>query len=318
MTRWAVIGGSGFVGRAIVAAIEDRGDAVHVVPAPRLQCAARSLAGVAAAASVEHAAVSALAAALRGNDVVVNAAGAAAPDSPESDELFGANALLPLVVGQAAQQAGCARYVHVSSQSVLGDVPVLTERPVWHPFSPYSASKALGEQVLLAERPELDLVIFRALSVQGAGRGTTERLVSVARSRLAAVAVDAPTPLTHIDSTAAAIVFCGAHASVPPTVVLQRDDGLTTRSALEALGASRVRRVPRFVAGPGVAALRFAGRFSERFLGLSRRADLLLYGRQSRADWMTEQNFDARADTAAWRALGDAVAAGPAGGDRDS
>lgn len=309
MTSWAVLGSSGFVGSAVAAAIEQRGDDVKRVRAPRVATAARRVADL--RADADGRAVDDLATALSGCEVVVNAAGAAAPDEAATDALFGANALLPVLVARAAAAAGVRRYVHVSSQSVLGDVPVLTEDAVWHPFSPYSASKALGERALYDAAEPGELSIFRALSVQGAGRHTTRSLVSFARSRMAAVSVDAPTPLTLIENTAAAIVFLGAFDGPVPRIVLQRDDGLTTREALRLLGASRVRMIPRLLARPGVVALRTAGRFSERFLGLSRRAELMLFGQQTRALWMTQHGFEPVAGPDAWRALGNAVAAAP-------
>lgn len=317
MTRWAVVGASGFVGSAVAAAIRHGGDDVVAVAAPRLTTAARSVSAVIDAidGADATAATARLARDFAGCEVVVNAAGLATPDGSASDALFGADALLPSVVARAASQAGCRRTVHVSSQSVLGDVEVLTEDRVWRPFSPYSEAKAVGEQALLEASAPVGpqaSVIFRALSVQGPGRDTTKRLVAIARSRLAAVAVDAPTPLVHIDSTAAAVVFFGAFAGPVPGIVLQRDDGLTTRSALQALGSPRVRTIPPAIARSGVGALRRAGRVSGRFLGLSRRADLLLFGQRSRADWMVHHGFEAVAGLEAWQALGDSVAAGSA------
>ena len=308
--RWAVLGSSGFVGSAVSDVVAARGDVVVAVAAPRLQTAARTLDDLLVDAAARSDVVDELAAAVAGCDIVVNAAGAADPDSPGSDALFGANALLPPLVAMAAGRAGVRRFVHVSSQSVLGDVPTLTEDPIWRPFSPYSGSKALGEQALVRDRePACPSVVFRALSVQGATRGTTARLVALARGRMAAVAVDGPTPLTLIENTADAVVFCGASDDDPPAIVLQQGDGLTTREALELLGARRVRRIPRVIARAGVGGLRAVGRLDKRFAGLARRAELLLFGQAYDARWMVSQGYVPVAGRDAWMILGQTVAA---------
>jgi nucleoside-diphosphate-sugar epimerase len=300
-----VLGANGFVGSEVVQRIRNRNEPVVAVPAPRLVTRARTVSALRADADGHDDVVQELATRLGGCDVVVNAAGAAAPDSSATDGLFGANALLPVLVARAAERAGCRRFVHVSSQSVQGDVHRLTEAADWHPFSPYSESKALGEMATGESTDRhCDTVNFRALSVQGAGRATTQKLVAFARSPLAMVSVDGPTPLTLIVNTAEAIVFCGAFEGDVPGIVLQQGDGLTTREALTLLGARRVRTVPRAIARPAVAAVRAAGRIDKRFLGAARRAELLLFGQPYDAAWMRAQQFRPVAGREAWIALG--------------
>lgn len=313
MTRWVVLGGSGFVGSAVVSAARRHGADVVAIPAPRLSTGARTVPELLADGDGRDGVVRDLRARMAGFGVVVNAAGAAAPDAGASDRLFGANSLLPLLAARAATLAGARRFVHVSSQSVLGDVETLTEDPVWHPFSPYSRSKALGEMAIVQASDVDNAVCVRALSVQGVGRRTTRRLVGYARGPLPMISVDGPTPLTLIENAAAAVVFCGAFDGPVPTIVLQRDDGLRTREALTLLGARRVWSVPAVLARPALAALRGLGLLDERFLGAARRAELLLFGQRADARWMDANGFVPAAGKPAWAALGDAATrAGPA------
>src|SRR4051812_33976960 len=95
----AVLGGSGFVGSAVLRAIEGT-----AVPAPRLSTDAREVDALlleAAAHTLD----------LTGYDVVVNAAGDPDASSTDLDRLVGANALLPVVALRAAEKAGVRRFV---------------------------------------------------------------------------------------------------------------------------------------------------------------------------------------------------------------
>ena len=308
MTKWAVLGGSGFVGSAVVDAIRRRDEEVIPVAGPRLQTSARTVSDLSQDLRSRESDVEDLAQLLSGCDLVINAAGIADPDGPDSDQLFGANALLPAVAARAAKRAGCRRFVHLSSQSAQGDVAVLTETAEWHPFSPYSLSKARGEQLLRADADPGDpLVIFRAVSVQGADRGTTRRLAALARSKFPFTSVDGPTPLALIGNTAAAVVFCADHAGDVPRIVLQPGDGLTTDQALRALGARRVWRIPRFLARPAVGMTRFAGRYNERLAGAARRAELLLFGQAYESAWFSAHGFQPEQGLAAWVELGNTL-----------
>ena len=310
MTNWVVVGASGFVGSAVAQRIEADGGTVVAVSAPRLSTPARSVPALAGELDRFAPVVSDLAQAFAGADVVVNAAGLAEPGSAPTDALFGANALLPTIVALAAARAGADRYLHVSSQSAQGESAVVTEDPVWQPFSPYSTSKALGEQLLLDQADLRHLVvIFRALSVQGPHRGTTRRLVSLARSPMAVVSTDGPTPLTLIDNTAAAVVFAARYPGPVPSIVLAPDDGLSTAQALRLLGARKVRTVPRPIAKVGVGALKGLGRVDPRFTGIARRGELVMFGQSSKSDWFHGHGFTPVQGPEAWTALGDVVAA---------
>ena len=125
-----MVGASGFVGAAVVRAFERAGWDVASVVAPRLSVRWGTDGAVAArawelACSAEF---EALVDALAGADSVVVAAGSATPTAAESEQLWGANAVLPAVVASAARRAG-AVLVHVSSAAVQGSVAELDESP---------------------------------------------------------------------------------------------------------------------------------------------------------------------------------------------
>lgn len=303
MNRWAVVGASGFVGSAVVHRLRLTETDHVLVSAPRLRTASRSIAGLRDALERSESVIDQVFQQLRGCAVIINAAGLAEPDGSSSDELFGANALLPAVIGQAARRAGARRYVHISSQSVQGDLPVLTEDAGVNPFSPYSLSKALGEQLLLKDDRVAPTVVFRAGSVQGAARKNTQRLVKFAHSPIASVALDTPTTLALIEDTAAAIVFCAAFTGDIPAVVLQQGDGLTVREVLSELGARRIRTVPLPVARTLVKVGTALGRWWPRLAGVARRGSVLWFGQECRATWLSQSGFHPPVGREGWRAL---------------
>ena len=189
---WAVVGASGFIGSAMVLHLQSRGETVRKVSAPRLNLEPRGADG----SSILRAALSMdldghLVEALMGVDVVINAAGLASPDGGDGPKLYGANALLPTILAHAARVAGVRRYIHLSSAAVQGDRPIIDESVEVEPFSPYSRSKALGEQALSSFRTEsqersenFEIVVIRATSVQGTSRKTTKSLRRIAASPL--------------------------------------------------------------------------------------------------------------------------------------
>ncbi|WP_247826485.1 NAD-dependent epimerase/dehydratase family protein [Arthrobacter antioxidans] len=237
--RWLVLGGSGFVGSAVLRALHASGIEAHGLSASRLATAAD--APVALLATADATDTAGLEAAMAGYDVVVNAAGLATPSATGGTDLLGANALLPAVVARAASAAGVRRLIHLSSAAVQGRTPMLDETGTVRPFSAYSRSKALGEQALdlaAAREPSLSVVTVRATSVQGEGRPTTAALARLARSPLASVASPgtARSPITSVDSLAELVLALGTHPGALPARVLQPWEGLTVRTVLEAAG----------------------------------------------------------------------------------
>lgn len=285
---WVVLGGSGFVGSAVLRALQSAGIEAEAARAPRLTTQADTPAAVLEAAELSD--LSGLRAALRGHDVVVNAAGLAAPSATGGIELSGANALLPAVVVRAAAAEGAGRVIHLSSAAVQGRVPMLDETDSVHPFSPYSRSKALGEQALAlaADRePGVSVVTIRATSVQGPGRPTTAALARLARSPLASVASpgDARSPVTSVDALADLVVAVGRYDGPLPARILQPWEGLTVRSVLESAGG-RPRVLPaglcRLAVRTGFMVSAVTG---GRLDGHVRRVELMWFGQDQVPGW---------------------------------
>ncbi|MHA7305481.1 NAD-dependent epimerase/dehydratase family protein [Arthrobacter sp. TMN-49] len=304
--RWLVVGASGFVGRAVVGELRDRGLEVGILAAPRLSSVAttaqdlaqqaRQFAASPVTSGVAGTDYAALLDALAGVDVLINAAGLATPGDPGSASLTGANALLPAVLAVAAQAAGVKRLVHLSSASVQGHRRVIDETPDRAPFSAYSRTKALGEEVLevLADdsaqsgAATLTVVTIRATSVQGPSRATTLSLAKIAASPLASVASPgtAPTPVSSIDALAWFVVETGAFPGPVPAVVLQPWEGLSVTDVLAAAGGQAPMVVPAWLCRPLLASGYFVSALlGERLHGPLRRVELMWLGQAQTPGW---------------------------------
>lgn len=285
MTTVALLGASGFVGSEVRLALERRGSRVISIAAPRLSTSVRDLDALGALLTEDEVAshISDLARALQGCDVVVNAAGLATATGG-GDDLFGANSLLPGVVAQAV--APGARFVHVSSAAVQGRRKCLDETTYTEPFSPYSLSKALGEQLATRTRPAT--VLYRPTSVHGTGRRVTQSLVRVLASPAACVAApgEDPTPQALVANVADALAFLALTAETPPGVVLHPWEGLTTSELVRVVGRREPHLVPRSLAKALVAAGNFVGRWSGAVAGVARRAEMLLFGQRQSRSWL--------------------------------
>lgn len=291
-TRVAVVGASGFVGRAVCDALIRQGCDVVSVRAPRLRLEDPSAHdAVVRAADAAESHITDLGDQFSGASVVVNAAGVADAAGSEGPVLFGANGLLPEVIRRAVARAGAARYVHISSAGVLGAARTLDESMDHDAFSVYTRSKACGEQAVV--RPDDDstplVVIYRPTSVQGVNRAVTRRLVGMARSPFSSVVeADAQTPQCLVENVGAAAAFLATTEKTPPPVVLHPWEGLTAGSLLELFGGRKPRRVPGWL---GRRLLRSAY-LVERALGRepanARRLEMLWYGQSQAAGWLTE------------------------------
>ncbi|MHA7281789.1 NAD-dependent epimerase/dehydratase family protein [Arthrobacter sp. TMS2-4] len=292
--RWLVLGGSGFVGSAVLRALHAAGIDAHALSAPRFTTTADAPEALLAAAAAADTA--GLETALAGYDVVVNAAGLATPSATDGADLLGANALLPAVLVRAASAAGVRRLIHLSSAAVQGRTPMLDETGTVRPFSAYSRSKALGEQALeaaAARERSLSVVTVRATSVQGEGRPTTAALARLARSPLASVASPgtARSPVTSVDTLAELVLAVGRHRGVLPARVLQPWEGLTVRTVLEAAGGH-----PRVLPAVLCRSLVRTGYLLSalvrgRLDGHVRRAELMWFGQDQVTGWAAEQGL---------------------------
>ncbi|MGJ7442418.1 NAD-dependent epimerase/dehydratase family protein [Aquipuribacter sp. MA13-6] len=283
--RWAVLGAGGFVGAGVVTAAREAGVQVVPVTAPRLTAEPAGSSPVDLLRAAQEPA-DALAGALAGCDVVVNAAGLATPGDPGSAAMTGANALLPGVVVLAAARAGARRVVHLSSAAVQGDRAVLDAGDDVDPRTPYARSKATGEAVVreAARRTGVTAVVARATSVQGEGRGTTRSLERFARSRVASVAGagEDPVPVTSLAGLGRWVVDL-ATAPSPPAVSLQPWEGWTTAGLLRELGGREPVHLPvplaRLLVRAGYAASSLLG---GRGRAAVRRVELVWFGQRQR------------------------------------
>lgn len=288
MSTVALFGASGFVGSQVQAALETRGVEVRGLGAPRFHTTARRLETVMAEVhrhrDLHEARV--LAESLSGCDVVVNAAGVAAATG-NGDSLFGANALLPGVL--AAVTPGSARLIHVSSAAVQGRASVLTESEKTDPFSPYSLSKALGEQITLALRP--DAVCYRPTSVHGVGRGVTCSLVRLLKTPCASVAGrgEMPSPQVRVENVGDALAMLATSKEWPPRIVLHPSEGMTTGDLVRLLGGREPIHVPWSLARAAVGAAFFLGRAVPASVGVARRLEMLWFGQRQGASWLDER-----------------------------
>jgi nucleoside-diphosphate-sugar epimerase len=299
------------VGGAVMAALRDRGVEAHSVTAPRLRCDERAP-GALRVRAADDAGTDALASTFRGATCVVNAAGDPDASSLDEDGLTGANALLPAVVALAAELAEVPRLVHVSSAVVQNDVAILDESEDLRPFSPYSRSKVLGEEVLreLAPGCTVQVVRYRPPSVHAAGRRVTRLVGRVARSAAATVARpgNQPTPQALLPNVADAVAFLATCAETPPAVVAHPSEGVTCESLMRDLSGGRnPRRLPRGLARLTVAGAKAVGRWHRPTAANARRVELLWLGQAQAPSWLDSVGWRPPLGPGAWRALGAAT-----------
>lgn len=281
--KWVVIGGSGFIGSALVAHLRNCGGRVQAFSAPRfeLDSADRTPENIVKQASSLD--LGELVGKLQGADVVINAAGVAAPVGGADNPMYGANSLLPSVIALAAGRAGVPRVIHLSSAAVQGSRDVLDATTEVSPFSPYSHSKALGERALLQLRESeesIDLVIARATSVQGLNRSTTRTLKRIARSPFSSVASPGtqPTVVSSVDGLCDFVEEAGRFSEALEVIQIQPWEGLSVRDVLELAGDKSPRILPRSVCRALIAVGKTLGYLAPRLAGLTRRVEMMWFG----------------------------------------
>lgn len=300
---WKVIGASGFVGSSIVARLAAVGIPLDAVEAPRLLTRTENPEQLIHEAKSLDGIINSLADSFAGCDVVINASGLAAPDQHDLAPLLGANALLPAVIAIAAQRTGVRRVIHLSSAAVLGPVPVLTDTPQTEPFSAYSYSKALGEEVLLKIRSYLEetdaeqaveICVIRATSVQGRGRRTTEAFAKIASSPIASVAGrgDRPSPVSSNFALAQFVSQVASFKGKLPPIVLQPWEGATTSSVLKDAGRRFPLHLPealcRVLVGAG---MKVSDALGGRFAGTIRRVEVMWFGQGIDDSWARQNGL---------------------------
>jgi nucleoside-diphosphate-sugar epimerase len=195
MAQVLVTGGTGFIGRHVVARLLARGD--------RVRCLVRS--GRDLPPGVEYVrgdvtVTRGLERAVRGAEVVYHLAGANLPLQRRT--FWRVNA-----AGTRAVAETCARqrqppiFIHVSSLAVAG--PTSLDRPLSEgdrsrPVSEYGRSKWAGEQHLRAVASELPITILRPPAVFGPGDRYTIKIFRMARRGLAVLPGREPFQLSWI------------------------------------------------------------------------------------------------------------------------
>jgi len=323
---WAVVGSSGFVGSGVVEALQEAAISdIRKVRAPRLESDPENQISSAVerfwADPLVTEAVEELTKSLYGVDVVINAAGLAAPDAAASAELFGANSLLPIVVAEAAQRAGVQKFIHISSAAVQGARAQLDETPDVDPFSPYSKSKAYGEELLALwqrrQNQDTDqvnrgrVVVIRATSVQGRGRKTSAALQKVAKSKLSSVAAPGsqPSVVSSLQGLAHYVLTIGAYTGPMPQILLQPWEGASVRQVLELAGKGRKPLIiPRWLARTGVRVLQLGAKIHPKMHGISRRLEVLWFGQDQVSGWAVDmgvaRQYQDRPSDSLYEALG--------------
>lgn len=296
--RCVVVGGSGFIGSAVVDAISPQWD-VEVVRSPRLSHRWSDDPARLALSQVKE--IESLALRMGAAAVVVNAAGVSRSSEDEDERLFGANALLPRVVREAAVAIGARRFVHVSSAGVQGRRSVLNESESVAPISPYTESKALGEVAL---RGCAETIIYRPTSVHGTDRRVTRQLARLARSAFAVVAGDgsAPSPQVLVENVGAACAHL-IRDDDPPPIVLHPWEGVTTGSLMSLLGGKDPRHIPERLARAVLHGGRLVASPRAGLVSQLRRLEMLMLGQRQEPGWLDLSGWVAPHAQGAWERL---------------
>ncbi len=298
-----VFGATGFVGRATVDELGNRGAVVKAFRSPRLPPTHASQ--VREALKGYDDLVADIAQNVAGADAVVNAAGN--PDASLRDEasLIAVNALLPAVLARAIHSAGVPRFVHVSSAVVQGAAPRLDQSTHTAAFSAYSRSKVLGE-LLAQEFAAPATVVYRPPSVHALDRRVSRMTARIARSPISSVARSgsSPSPQTLLKNVADAIAFLATTELQPPAIVAHPSEGLTTASVLTFLGGRPPLEIPRALAKAVVAMLVASGKAVPQIAANARRVEMLWFGQLQAPSWLTDVGWSPPDGHDAWRELG--------------
>jgi nucleoside-diphosphate-sugar epimerase len=171
-----VTGGSGFLGRNLLAALRARGDEVRALARSDEAIGAVSRLG-ADPVRGEVGDAEAMREGMRGCDVVYHAAALATRWGP-ADQFYRSNVGGTRNVIAAARAAGVRRLVHVSTEAVLIAGPPVhgadeTRPRPSQPVGPYAWSKGLAEdEVVAANGPGLETVVVRPRLIWGKGDST--------------------------------------------------------------------------------------------------------------------------------------------------
>lgn len=302
----AVVGASGFVGRAVVSRLDELGSNPVRIRAPRITYTP----GTKLSEHLDEStvAIEELAQRLHGTDAVVNAAGDPDASSRNVPELAEANSVLPAIIATAAVEAGVKRYVHISSAVVQGRIPTLDASNYTEAFSDYAHSKAIGERTARKYGPQ-ETVVYRPPSVHAEDRRITQMIARLGQSPLRSIAGkgNAPSPQALLANVADAVVHLALSENEPPGVVHHPWEGVTTSSLLRDLGGREPRRIPQRVARTIVGLIRIVSKSTPSLSANARRLEMVWFGQAQNESWLTTNGWKPRAGTSEWPMLGEKV-----------
>jgi len=195
--------------------------------------------------------------AMAGVDLVYHVAGLNVMCPRRPERLIEVNVDGAVNVARAARKAGVRRLVYTSSAAVIGEsrgeIGNENTRHRGTYLSHYDRSKHLGEQAMVAEAGDMELVIVNPSSVQGPGRttGTGKLILDLVNGRLP-VMVDTWASIVDIDDCARGHLAAAALGEPGRRYVLN-SFSLPIRQAVAILGEQlgqtlSVRYLPRPVA----------------------------------------------------------------------
>lgn len=204
-------GGSGFVGRRLLASLLENGHSVTALSrSPQSDDTLRALGANPLRGSLDD--VANWQDALAGHDVLIHAAAPiTAWGEPQVMQRQIVDATLSLA--DACAKHGVRRMVHLSSESVLQGAGPLLDIDETHPYPPrvnsrYGACKKAAEEGLLARRGGPEIIILRPSFIWGPG-GQIEQVLTKVRSGQF-LWVDhgrAPMETSHVDNVVEGIVL---------------------------------------------------------------------------------------------------------------
>jgi len=279
--RFLVTGATGFVGRSVLATLDERGELARA--------ALRKAASIRAAESIvvgDLRPQTSWDEALSGVDVVIHLAGLAhlppGAAKTHTEQFDRINAQATLALARACSHAGVRRLVFVSSIKVNGEQTrggAFTEANIPAPVDAYARSKWQAEQGLhrIAAETGLEVTVVRPPLVYGPGvkANFLQLMRWVDRGvPLPFAAIDNRRSLIAVDNLTDVLVTCATHRlAAGETFVVSDGDDVSTPVLIERIAAALGRRARLF--GCPASVVRLAGAAVGRGASVERLLDSL-------------------------------------------